>query len=258
CTRLPIAAVAQMAKLSWATVAKVDGRAIELGLGDRALDLTQLRWIGVDEVSWTGGRRYFTIVADLESGRVVWIGDGKGREGLLPFLRALGPKGRRKLRGVVSDLGYQPIIASRLRHAVHVLDRFHIVQWVNEALNQIRRRLFSGAPRDELGRTLKVKKWLLLSARENLEHKDKLLLNELMELNQPLYQAYLLKEQLRAVLRHPWQYFGVLRDRLHDWILGVFDTALPELVRVAHRLADHLDAVIAGHEHDVPLGLCES
>ena len=128
CTRLPVAAVAQMAKLSWATVAKVDGRAIELGLGDQALDLKTLRWIGVDEVSWTGGRKYFTIVTDLESGRVVWIGDGKGRKGLLPFLRALGAKGRRKIRGVVSDLGYQSIIASRLRHAVHVLDRFHIVQ----------------------------------------------------------------------------------------------------------------------------------
>ena len=258
CTRLPIVVVAQMAKLSWATVAKVDGRAIELGLGDRALDLTKLRWIGVDEVSWTGGRRYFTIVTDLESGRVVWIGDGKGRKGLLPFLRALGPKGRRKLRGVVSDLGYQPILAGRLRHAVHVLDRFHIVQWVNEALNQIRRRLFSGAPRDELGRTLKVQKWLLLSARENLEPKHKRLLDELMEHNQPLYQAYLLKEQLRAVLRYPWKYLGVLRARLQEWVLGVFDTALPELVRVAHRLADHLDAVIAGHEHDVPLGLCEA
>jgi len=258
CTRLPVATVAQMANLAWATVARVDGRAIELALGDRMAALADLRWIGVDEVSRTGGRVYFTIVTNLETGRVVWIGDGKGRKGLLRFLRALGPKGRRKIRGVVSDLGYQPIIASRLRHAVHVLDRFHIVQWVNEALNQIRRRLFSGAPGDELGRTLKVKKWLLLSARENLEHKDKLLLNELMELNQPLYQAYLLKEQLRAVLRHPWKYLGVLRDRLHEWILEVFDTALPELVRVAHRVADQLDAVIAGHEHDVPLGLCES
>jgi len=258
CTRMPVAAVAQMANRSWATVARVDGRAIELALGDRSAALQGLRWIGVDEVSRTGGRVYFTIVTDLKSGCVVWIGDGKGRKGLLPFLRALGAKGRRKIRGVVSDLGYQTILATRLRHAVHILDRFHIVQWVNEALNQIRRRLFSGAPRDELGRTLKVKKWLLLSARENLEHKDKLCLNELMELNQPLFQAYLLKEQLRAVLRHPWKYFGVLRARLHEWILGVFDTALPELVRVAHRLANHLDAVIAGHQHDVPLGLAEA
>src|SRR5437867_55456 len=258
CTRLPIAAVAQMAKLSWATVAKVDARAIALGLGERALDLTQLRWIGVDEVSWTGGRKYFTIVTDLESGRVVWIGDGKGRRGLLPFLRAVGRRGRRKLRGVVSDLGYQSILASWLRHAIHVLDRFHIVQWVNEALTQLRRRLFSGAPRDELGRTLKVKKWLLLSARENLERHDRLQLDELMELNQRLYQGYLLKEQLRGILRYPWRYFGVLRERLHGWIVAVLGSGLPEFKPVALRLATHLDAVIAGHQHDVPLGLVEA
>lgn len=258
CTRLPVQAVAEMAKLSWATVAKVNGRAIGLALGDRSEALQDLRWIGVDEVSRTGGHVYFTIVTNLKTGQVVWIGDGKGRKGLLPFLRALGPKGRRRMRGVVSDLGYQSIIAARLRHVVHILDRFHIVQWVNEALNQIRRRLFSGAPRDALGRTLKVKKWLLLSARENLEHKHKLLLHELMELNQPLYQAYLLKEQLRGILRHPWKYLGVLRHRLHDWIVAVLGTGLRELQRVAHRLASHLDAVIAGHEHDVPLGLAES
>jgi len=258
CTRLPIAAVAQMANLAWATVARVDQRAIELALGDRFHELEDLRWIGVDEVSRTGGRVYFTIVTNLKTGRVVWIGDGKGRKGLLPFLRALGPKGRRRIRGVVSDLGYQPILAHRLRHAVHILDRFHIVQWMNEALTHLRRRLFSGAPRDELGRTLKVKKWLLLSARERLEHKDKLLLNQLMELNQPLYQAYLLKEQLRGILRHPWRYLGVLRDRLHDWIVAMLGTGLRELQRVAHRLASHLDAVIAGRQHDVPFGLAES
>ena len=183
CTRLPIAVVAQMAKLSWATVAKVDGRAIEMALGDRPLDLQSLRWIGVDEVSWTGGRKYFTIVTDLRTGRVVWIGEGKGRKGLVPFLRALGAKGRRKLQGVVSDLGYQSIIASHLPRAAHVLDRFHIVQWVNDALTQLRRRLFSGSPQDDLGRTLKVKKWLLLSARENLVLKDRRMLDDLMELN---------------------------------------------------------------------------
>ena len=258
CTRLPVSAVARMAKLSWATVAKVDGRAIELALGDRTALLEDLRWIGVDEVSRTGGHVYFTIVTNLKTGLVVWIGDGKGRRGLLPFLRALGPRGRRRLRGAVSDLGYQKVIAARLPGAVHILDRFHIVQWLNEALNQLRRRLFSAAPRDEVGRAMKAKKWMLLSARENLEHKDKLLLNDLMEQNLPLYQGYLLKEQLRAILRHPWKYLGVMRSRLHDWIVATLGSGLGELVRVAHRIANHLDAVIAGHEHHVPLGLAEA
>lgn len=258
CTRLPVAAVAAMAKLAWETVARVDARAIALALGDRTAALADLRWISVDEVSRTGGREYFTIVTDLANGRVVWIGDGKGRRGLLPFLRALGAKGRRKLRGVVSDLGYLRIIVARLPRAVHVLDRFHIVQWVNRALDELRRRLFSAAPRDTLGQTLKVKRWVLLSARENLGHRDQLVLGRLMELNQPLYRGYLLKEQLRALLRHPWKYFGVLRERLQEWILAVFDAALPEFKKVADRLAHHLDAVIAGHQHDVPLGLAES
>lgn len=247
-----------MARLSWATVAKIDGQAIALALGDRRHELDALRWIGVDEVSRTGGRVYFTIVTNLKTGRVVWIGDGKGRRGLLPFLRVLGAAGRRRLRGAVSDLGYQPVLARRLRHAVHILDRFHIIQWVNEALTQLRRRLFSGAPRDELGRTFKVKKWLLLSARENLAHRDKLLLSELMDQNRPLYQAYLLKEQLRGVLRHPWRYLGVLRDRLHEWIMAMLGTGQRELQRVARRLATHLDAVMAGHAYAVPLGLAES
>jgi transposase len=258
CTRLPVSTVAKMATLSWETVARVDARAIELGLGDRTAALADLRWIAVDEVSRTGGRQYFTIVTNLKSGRVVWIGDGKGRRGLLPFLRTLGAKGRRRLRGVVSDLGYLRIIVARLPRAVHVLDRFHIVQWVNRALDELRRRLFSAAPRDALGQTLKVKKWLLLSAGERLERRDKRLLTELMEQNQPLYRGYLLKEQLRAILRHPWRYFGVLRARLQEWILAVFDAALPEFKKVADRLATHLDAIIAGHQHDVPLGLAES
>ena len=258
CTRLPVSTVAKMAGLAWETVARVDMRAITLGLGDRRAALEGLRWIAVDEVSRTGGRQYFTIVTDLETGRVVWIGDGKGRRGLLPFLRALGARGRRKLRGVVSDLGYLAIIASRLAHAVHILDRFHIVQWVNRALDEVRRRLFSAAPRDQLGRTLKIKKWLLLSAYENLARRDQRLLRELMERNQPLYCAHLLKEQLRGILSHPWKYFGVLRDRLHEWILAVLEAELPEFRTVAHRLATHIDAVIAGHQHDVPLGLAES
>jgi transposase len=258
CTKLPIETVTGWTGLSWDTVARVDKRAIELALGDRSLELKNLRWIGVDEVSRTGGHVYFTIVTNLKTGRVVWIGDGKGEKGLLPFLEALGPKGRRKLRGVVSDLGYKGPIDTHLPKAIHILDRFHIVQWVNEALNQIRRRLFSGAPTDEVGRTLKVKKWLLLSARERLRHGDKLLLKQLMELNTPLYEAYLLKEQLRGILQHRWRYFGAMRRRLQEWIDAAQGATADEIAKVARRLAPHMESVIAGHRYGLKLGLVES
>jgi transposase len=258
CTKLPIQTVSAWVGLSWDTVARVDKRAIELALGDPALNLHLLRWIGVDEIARTGGHVYFTIVTDLMTGRVVWIGDGRADKGLRPFLEALGPKGRRKLRGVVSDLGYKRTIDSLLPNVTHILDRFHIIQWINEALNFVRRRLFSGAPIDEIGRTLKLKKWLLLSARERLRHKDKLLLRHLMEINQPLYKCYLLKEQLRGIFQHPWRYFGALRRRLDEWIDTVKDTMISEMITVAKRLERHIDSVVAGHRHGLKIGLVES
>jgi transposase len=247
-----------MSDLSWDTVARVDKRAIGLALGEIDPSLLRLRWIGVDEVSRTGGHVYFTIVTDLESGQVVWIGDGKGERGFLPFLEALGPRGRRRIRGVVSDLGYKRVIETHLPKAITILDRFHIVQWMNEALNQLRRRLFSAAPRHQLGKTLKVRKWMLLSARERLDRNDKQLLDKLMRLNTPLYRAYLLKEELRGILQHPWRYFRVLRRRLRRWIAASRRTDIPELRRIANRLEPHIESVVAGHQHKLRMGLVES
>lgn len=99
-------------------------------------------------------------------------------------------------------------------------------------MDYLRRRLFSAAPPDVLGSTLKVRKWLPL--------------NHPVEQNLPLCRGYLLKEQLRALLRYLWTYIGVLRTRLHEWILAAFDAELPAFATVANRLARHLNTVIAG------------
>jgi transposase len=99
---------------------------------------------------------------------------------------------------------------------------------------------------------------MLLSARERLRHSDKLVLKQLMELNEPLYQAYLLKEQLRGILQHAWKYFGALRRRLEEWIEATRETGQQELRRIANRLEPHIESVIAGHRHQLRMGLVES
>lgn len=260
CTKMTVSAVAQASGLSWDTVGRVDKRAIELALGGPTPSLTGLRFIGVDEVSRTGGHVYFTIVTDLETGRVVWIAEGKRQEALAGFFETLGKRGCKRLRIVVSDLGggYIGVIAKYAPHARHVLDRFHIVQWLNEALNELRRRVFGGAPKDELGRELKVKKWMLLRAYEALELRHKRLLARLVQANRPLYRAYLLKEQLRGILHHPWCYLGALLRNLTGWCRAAVRSRLPEMAAVGRRLRPHLDKVVAGFHCGVKLGLVEA
>lgn len=260
CTRLPVSAVAHLSGLSWDTVTRVDKTAIRLAIGPDGPSLEGLRWIGVDEVSRTGGHVYFTVVTDLKSGHVVWIGDGKGEGALAAFFKLLGKKRCRKIVGVVSDLaaGFLAAIVNAVPHAIHVLDRFHIIQWVNEAINEIRRAQFGGAPADDLGRTLKVKKWLLLRAYEVLTLGQKRLLGRLLALNRTLQRAYLLKEQLRGVFHYPWVYLGALKRNLLAWCRMAIRSRLKPLAKIGYRLRENIDKVMAGFEHGIRLGLVEA
>ena len=259
CTRLAVAEVAAMAQLSWDTVARVDTEATKLLLGGDEPSLDGLHFIGVDEVSRTGGRVYFTIVSDLETGRVVYIGDGKGKDGLDPFVAKLSARAKNAIRVTASDSGYLSLLQKSFPKARHILDRFHIVQAVNEALNDVRRRLFGGAPKEKAGRTLKAKQWMLLSGRENLQQRHKLLLASLMKLNRPLYRAYLLKEELRDILHHQWVYLGCLEKNLRAWCSAAARARLPEMAKVARWLHSNLDAIIAGYRlPHVDLGIVES
>src|SRR5208337_998527 len=47
--------------------------------------LKHLRYIAIDEIAIAKGHRYLTIVMDLETGAVVFVGDGKGADALKPF-----------------------------------------------------------------------------------------------------------------------------------------------------------------------------
>ena len=78
------------------------------------------------------------------------------------------------------------------------------------------------------------------------------------EVNEELFHAYLLKEQLRGLLRYPWKYLRALRRRLEEWIEIARLAGLTEIVRVADRLEPHLDAVVAGFQHKVKMGLVEA
>jgi transposase len=221
--------------------------------------LGKLKWIGVDEVSRTGGNVFFTIVTDLESGRVVYLGDGKTEEALAGFFDQLGPRACKRIKGVVSDLAasYLNVIVKYVPHAKHAIDRFHIVQWVNRALSDVRRRIFGGAPKGGLGRELKVKKWVLVSARENLKPESEQLLQRLKELNQPLYRAYLLKEELRALLHETWTDLAALRHGLRAWCVAASEAA-PEFGKVAARLTLHEEKVVDGFLKGMKMGVVEA
>jgi len=213
--------------------------------------LKDLRLLAIDEISVGSGHRYLTVVLDLESGAVVFIGEGKGADALDPFWKRLGRCGAR-IEAVAIDMSqaYIHAVRSHLPGATLVFDHFHVVKLMNDKLAALRRTLQRQAE-DEAKAVLKGTRWLLLKNPVNLspEHNEAERLKAALELNAPLAAAYYLKEDLRQLWSQPDKAHAA--RHLEDWIERARATGLRQLITMANTLSLHRAGVLA--YYDVPI-----
>ena len=138
----------------------------------------------MDEIQWQRGHRYLTLVYQIEDGmkRLLWVAQERTEESLRGFFQMLSDEVRQSIRFVCSDM-WQPylnVIAEQLKQAVHVLDRFHIMKKMNEAIDEVRRGEAARLERDGYEPVLKHSRWCLLKRPENLTEKQTVKLSELL------------------------------------------------------------------------------
>jgi transposase len=220
--------------------------------------LKQLRHIAIDEIAIAKGHRYLTLVMDLKSGAVVFVGDGKGAEALKPFWKRL--KGSKaKIEAVAMDMSpaYREAVSTHLPKAKIVFDRFHVMKLFNEKLSDLRRALHREATDVMQKRVLKGTRWLLLKGAENLdEEKDeKKRLEEALALNKSLAVAYYLKEDLRQFWEQPGKTFATLF--LNGWIKRAEGSGIKILQQMAKTLAAHRSGLLAYYDVMITSGPME-
>jgi transposase len=219
--------------------------------------LKHLRRIAIDEIAVAKGHRYMTIVLDLDSGAVVFVGDGKGADALKPFWRRLRPSGA-KVEAVAMDMSaaYRGAVARRLKKAVVVFDHFHVIKLFNDKLSDLRRSLYHRAEADQK-KVLKGARWLLLKNPENLdtEKDEKARLEEALALNKPLATASYLKEDLRRFWEQPGKRFATAF--LNDWLKKAEASGVRMLQQVARTLAAHRSGLLAYYDAMITSGPME-
>jgi transposase len=220
--------------------------------------LKHLRHIALDEIAIAKGHRYLTIVLDLESGAVVFVGDGRGAKALKPFWKRLrGSKA--KIAAVAMDMSaaYRQAVSTHLPGAKIVFDRFHVMKLFNEKLSDLRRVLYREATDVMQKKVLKGTRWLLLKAAENLdeERDEKAKLKGALALNQSLATAYYLKEDLRQFWEQPGKKFGTLF--LDGWIKRAEASGIKTLQQMAKTLAAHRSGLLAYYDVMITSGPME-
>jgi transposase len=220
--------------------------------------LKHLRAIAIDEIAVAKGHRYLTVVLDLESGAVVFVGDGKGADALKPFWKRLRPSGA-KIQAVAMDMSaaYQAAVRTHLPKAKIVFDHFHVIKLFNEKLSNLRRALYHEATEVQHKEVLKGTRWLLLKNAENLdEEKDeKKRLKEALALNEPLAIAYYMKEDLRRFWEQPGKSFAT--TFLDGWIRRAQASGIRALQQMAKTLAAHRSGLLAYYDVMISSGPME-
>jgi transposase len=253
--RMTIRDVAAHLGVGWDLVKDVQKR--DLSRRYARPKLKHLRRIAIDEIAVARGHRYMTVVMDLDSGAVVFVGDGKGADALKPFWKRLRPSGA-KVEAVAMDMSaaYRQAVTAHLKGAVIVFDHFHVVKLFNDKLSDLRRSLYHRAEADQK-KVLKGARWLLLKNPENLDadKDEKSRLEEALALNKPLAVAYYLKDDLRRFWEQPGKRFATAF--LNDWLRRAEASGVKVLQQMARTLAAHRSGLLAYYDAMITSGPME-
>ena len=237
-------------RLSWTEVAEAFRttwehvfRSVEMAVtwGQEHRDLTGITAIGIDEIQWRRGHTYLTLVYQLDVGgkRLLWLGEHRTVKTLLRFFRWLGKERSAALRFICSDMWkpYLRVVAKKAGHALHILDRFHIMSHMSKAIDEVRAKEARDLKAHGYAPVLTHTRWLLLKRPENLTEKQEPRLAELLRYNLRAVRSYLLREDFQFF----WTYVsptwaGRFLDR---WCTRTLRSQIEPMKKVARMLRSH-------------------
>lgn len=233
---------AEQLKIPKSTVSDILHRLIKRGR--QGHKIRSLRVIGVDEISYMKGRKYATVVYDLDRAKVVWVGKGKGRSTIESFfLEELSEYQRSNIRYATCDMSraYVGAIKDYCPNATLVLDRFHIVKALNEAVDEVRKEQWRKVEKDER-KVLKGLRWLLYRHSSTRTKKDTRILNSLRRSNRRIYRAWVLKDEFEQFWNYkaPW----AAERFMKRWTTTALRSRLEPLQKFAKMIRKYKDNIL--------------
>ena len=240
CKVMTVADVARHFQLDWKTVKAIDKRFLEEQYGQTSCE--GLRILAVDEIAVKKGHRYMTVVIDYETGRVVWMGQGRRKETLAEFFSGMNQAQKAALEAVAMDMHdpYIQAVRQAAPQASIVFDLFHVVAAYGRLIDRVRMSEYRKASAADK-QVFKRAKYLLLR-RYLTDPDDSEDREALLKVNETLFFVYVLRDMLPGIWRYRYRAWAA--RALDEWCALARAVAHPELVRFARTLERHREGIL--------------
>ncbi len=242
-----VRATASKLRLKWDAVAGIQARAVARGLRRRGRPAA--RRICVDETAFRRWHRYATVVSDLDTKRVLYLGPGRKRETLEAYFASLTAAERAAVEVVAMDM-WEPYVQAVRRwlpdgESKICFDRFHVFQTVGRGVDQTRRGERKAQCAETGASALTGTRYWWLQGEERRAGWSAARaqrFEQLLAEAERTGQAWKLKELARSLWR------GGSREQVeadwNRWIRLARHSGLPAMARAAETIRRHLWGVL--------------
>lgn len=256
CLAMSLKDASRITRLDWKTVKEIDFEYLKSILPD--VSKLNISRIAIDEIAIMKGHKYFTIIRDYDTGIAIKIFLGRRYEDTSAALVSLGKDKLKNIKYVSMDMWdpYIKAIKENCPNAQIVFDKFHVVKKINEALDTIRKKEFACADKEERI-NMKHKRFVILAREKNINAKQKEELKLLMQSNEKLFKAYLLKEQILSILDDKISTFEQIKDRLHTWMENILSNDLEEFHAVLNTMQNYFYGILNYFRYGITNAIAE-
>lgn len=239
---------AQLLGISWNEASGIFRRAVSRGLLRRADE--PLSVLGIDETSFQKRHDYVTVVADLERDRVIWVGEARRQTTLERYWRSRPESELKKLHAIVMDM-WDPYIAATRESVPEamekiVFDRFHVMQHLNRAVDDVRRaeqrELRKRGDAARLSR-LAGTRYVWLRGANSRSEKDRELIDSMRRAGYKVGRAWGIKEAARELWTQPTKVAAL--KLFTEWYAWVSRSRLVPMIKAAKTLKYYLSGILA-------------
>ncbi len=228
----------KLLRCSFAVVNRILHNATVRGLARRN-EAEVIEEIGIDEKSFKKGHSYASILSDTKGERVLEVAEHRTKQACRALLeKGLTEKQRAQVKRVSMDMWewFRVSAEEKLPQAAIVHDKFHLIKYLNEAIDKVRRREVK--EHEEL----KQSRYALLKNEENLSEKQRIKFAEIRAGNYEVSKAWQAREDFKASFSNATPEES--GEIFENWEQSVKESGLSEVIKVAVMFRNHLKGVL--------------
>ena len=211
---------------------------VKRGMDRRNYSELTFDYLSIDEKSFKKGHQYITVLSHPASGCVLDVDENRTKEACKKLLaKSLTTEQLNKVSAISMDMWKAFIQTAQeiLPNASIVHDRFHLIKYLNEAIDKVRRREV------KQHQDLKNSRYALLKNPENLTERQRIHFEAIADANYEVSKAWQVRENFKALFSK-----GKLMATLSflQWANDATKRKIKEVDKVVEMFKNHLSGVV--------------